>query len=51
MICCTVLWQMIPFTSDAAEERKLLRELKLSMAAANCPYIVQFFGAFYCDVS
>jgi len=42
--------QTIPFTSDAEEERKLLRELKFSMAAADCPFIVQFFGAFFVDV-
>ena len=45
-----VTLQTIPFTSDAENERKLLRELKVSVDAANCPYIVQFFGAFYIDV-
>ena len=42
--------QTIPFTSDADEERNLLRELKFNMAAADCPFIVQFFGAFFVDV-
>ena len=42
--------QTIPFTSDAENERKLLRELKVNVDAADCPYIVQFFGAFYIDV-
>jgi len=45
------VWQTIPFSTDAEEERNLLRELKLHMAAADCPYIVKFFGAFYIDVS
>ena len=45
-----VTLQTIPFTSDAENERKLLRELKVNVDAANCPYIVQFFGAFYIDV-
>jgi len=48
---CVMLRQMIPFTSDAEDERRLLRQLKLSMDAANCPYVVQFFGAFFFDVS
>jgi len=45
------MWQIIPFTSDADEERNLLRELQFNMATAKCPYVVQFFGGFYVDVS
>lgn len=39
--------KLIPFTTDAEQEKTLLRQLKISMEAANCPYIVQFFGTFF----
>ena len=42
---------MITFVSDAEKEKMLLRELKLNMSTSNCFYIVQFFGAFYVEVS
>ena len=51
MMIVVLMWQTIPFTSDADEERNLLRELKFNMATAKCPFVVKFFGAFYVDVS
>ena len=44
------MWQTIAFTSDAEEERSLDRELRINTAAAECPYIVEFIGAFYVEV-
>jgi len=46
-----VFWQTILFISDAEEERRLLQQLKFTVDAANCCYIVQFFGAFLVEVS
>jgi len=45
-----VIWQTITFTSDADKEKYVRRELEINIAAANCPYIVKFFGAFIVEV-
>ena len=43
MICQTIAFN--------EEKKKILRrELEINIAAADCPYIVKFFGAFFVEV-
>ena len=46
--------QQIPFSANTPDEQPLLKELdvvKSAMRVANCPYIVNFYGSLFREVS
>jgi len=48
VVIIIVICQTIAFNE---EKKKILRrELEINIAAADCPYIVKFFGAFFVEV-
>lgn len=51
VVCCVAYLQRILFTTNTSEEELLLRELDVSMRSAKCPFVVQFFGAFFTEVN
>lgn len=46
-----ILPQRIRSTVDEKEQKQLLMDLDVVMRSNNCPFIVQFYGALFTEVS
>lgn len=44
-------WQRIRSTVDEKEQKQLLMDLDVVMRSSDCPYIVQFYGALFREVT
>lgn len=44
-------FQRIRSTVDETEQKRLLMDLEVVMKSNDCPYIVQFYGALFKEVS
>lgn len=48
---CVFVLQRIRSTVDEKEQKQLLMDLDVVMRSSDCPYIVQFYGALFREVS
>lgn len=51
MTSFVILFQRIRSTVDEKEQKQLLMDLDVVMRSSDCPYIVQFYGALFREVS
>lgn len=51
MTCGVFVLQRIRSTVDEKEQKQLLMDLDVVMRSSDCPYIVQFYGALFREVS